>query len=461
VVQKIGETVRQLLREESDPARAVRRLLASSKPEDAEALKDYLRYEYSQCLLEAYRTNVGAYYTPKHLVDLVRQVVRPHLTDNSYVLDLSAGCGAFLDGFPPERTAARDVDERAVQILKALGFSNVAQDNSLVNVSRTKYGLSQQDHLVIVGNPPYNDTTSKNKRALKVPGKIAADPDIATNDYGISFLRTFCKLRADVICVLHPLSYLIKPANFRKLGLFTHNYRLRTGIIFSSEEFSDTRHTPFPVMCALYVRASMDYEYVRTFPFDILREPKKFVLSKAETIDGYIRKYPPSKDIPKKSNIGLYMYNIRDTNSLLTSGNLTEKENFACNITVNFCDLYKYAYLNCMKRYFGKHYLFGNLSPIVRKSDLENSPFFRNLFIIDAIVNNQNLATFNVRNRRSIVFTQGLLETYHRNAKSCSPEERFIYRAFVNFVEGKEVAPSATRSYIQDYFERLRESMTA
>jgi hypothetical protein len=92
---------------------------------------------------------------------------------------------------------------------------------------------------------------------------------------------------------------------------------------------------------------------------------------------------------------------------------------------------------------------------------LENSLFFRDIFIIDAIMNNQNLSTFNIRNRKSILFTQGLLETYHRKAKTCSPEERFIYQAFVGFVDGKEVTPSATRAYIQEYFERLRKSMTA
>jgi len=103
-------------------------------------------------------------------------------------------------------------------------------------------------------------------------------------------------------------------------------------------------------------------------------------------------------------------HNIRDINSLTTIGYLTEKEDFDRYITINYGDLYKYAYLNCVRRYFEKDFKFGNLSPIVERHELENDEFLRDAFIIDTIINNQKLSVFDVKNRSSIIYAKKLAE---------------------------------------------------
>jgi len=243
-------------------------------------------------------------------------------------------------------------DPIAVNVLRLLGYKNVEIDNSLLNVHRKKYKLKDADHLIVIGNPPYNDTTSKNKKS----GRNAK------------------------------------------------------------------QKTPFPIVAALYLRNSegMRYEYIYNFEFDILNSDDKYILKNYETIDGYIRKYPPTqKDKNLKSDIGLYMHNIRDTNSLITNGYLTEKFDPSRYITINFNDLYKYAYLNCMRRYFLKDFKFGNLSPIVNKSGLEKDEYLQDLCIIDTICNNQKLMVFNVDNKSGIIWTRHLYEKYLGEKDKC------------------------------------------
>jgi len=429
-------------------------------------IKNYVKHNFSLLLEDHRKSSLGKYYTPEHLVGLVHELVKPYVSQDSYVLDLAAGSGAFLGPFKGKRIIAADIDRIAVLILKALGFESARYDNSLVNICRAKYALKESDHIIVVGNPPYNDVTSRNKkygRFAKQRIRVEMDKDILTNDLGISFLRAFNKLKADVICVLHPLSYLIKKTNFgNKLGEFRRNYVLKRAVVFPSREFADTQQTPFPVVAALYQRdmIGMDYDYIRNFEFEILHDKRSFVLARIETIDGYIRKYPPVKrDKNKKSDIGLYMHNIRDINSLITIGYLTEKEDFDRHITINYCDLYKYAYLNCMRRYLEKDFKFGNLSPIVDRRELERDEFLRDAFVIDTIINNQRLSVFDVKNKSSIVYMNSLAEEYERKRRECAGKEPGIYTMFLEFVSSGSVDVSPLRRFIAQYFERLKTKM--
>ncbi len=426
-------------------------------------IKNYVKHNFSLLLEDHRKSSLGKYYTPEHLVELVHELVKPYIRQDSYVLDLAAGSGAFLSPFKSKRIIAADIDGIAVLILKALGFESVRCDNSLVNVYRAKYTLKENDHIIVVGNPPYNDMTSRNKkygRHAKERIRVEMDKDILTNDLGISFLRAFNKLKADVVCVLHPLSYLIKETNFsNKLGEFRRNYVLKRAVVFPSREFADTQQTPFPVVAALYQRdmIGMDYDYIRNFEFEILHDKRSIVLARIETIDGYIRKYPPVKrDKNKKSDIGLYMHNIRDSNSLITIGYLTDKEDFNRHITINYCDLYKYACLNCMKRYFEKDFKFGNLSPIVDRHALETDEFLRDAFIIDTIINNQKLSAFNVRNDNSIIYTKRLPQEYERRRKEHIDREPDIYGMFMNFAKSENADIEPLKCFITQYFERLK-----
>lgn len=320
------------------------------------------------------RVKLGAYYTPDDLVARVHELIAPYggrTGVRSVVFDPAAGYGAFLQGLNGEVRAA-DIDDAAVARLRAmLPMESVYHGNSLREPTRVRYRIGETDTLIVVGNPPYNDTTSEFRNGRK--GRNGADADLQDRDLGVSFLRSYARLRADVVCVLHPLSYLIKPANFRRLKEFSTHYRLRRGLLFSSARFGQTGGTKFPVVIALYERgAGMDYDDVRTFAFEVLESGGTFRLDAFTTTDGLINKYPPRKQGPRESDLGLYYYTFRDINSLLRNAGFMTVPHYN-GIVVMRREFHRYAYLHAFKRFFAPvdAWLYGNLSPLVDPAWLE------------------------------------------------------------------------------------------
>ena len=421
----------------------------------------YKKHFSTADLPDKLKSNLGKYYTPPHLVQLVTGLVQPYVKANSVVLDLAAGCGAFLDAFPQNPAIIRDIDLDAVIFLQSVGYHKAKQDNSLLNVSRLKLGLAKHDHLVCIGNPPYNDITSLVKRQganAKQAVEFAIDPDIRSNDLGTSFLRAFNKLHAEVICVLHPLSYIIKESNFRnRLKSFTLEYQLRKGVIFSSNEFPDTQGTPFPIVAALYIRdfRGMDYEYIKDFQFGILNSTDTYILRDYPTTDGYIQKYAPKYSDNAISEIGLYMHNFRDLNSLKAVGNLSDKPQERVTIPVHLSNLYKYAYLNALRRYFPKDFRWGNLSPLVYKEQLETDDYLRDACIFDMIMHNQRLTCFS-RVHKSELLQKLLLDIDSKLVPFGLPD---IYSVIKDFLAGRIDKSKELEMFLTDYFVQLPEKL--
>lgn len=442
----------------------IRNFIKKFKIDNLHCVKNYIKHNYSSHLPDSKKSNLGKYYTPKNIVSLMKKMIEPQITTQTFVLDMACGCGAFLELFEDCKIIGRDIDAQAIEVLELLNFHNIKVDNSLENVNREKYGLKNEDNLIIVGNPPYNDTTSKNKRfgtnqKTKVEMKI--DEDIKTKDLGISFLRAFSKLNPTYICVLHPLSYLIKERNFKQLSNFKDSYKLTKGIIFSSKLFKDLKKgTEFPVVIAFYEKGSMSYKDIEDFTFDILNSDEKFILNSFETIDGFIRKYPTKNPLNSKeimlSDIDLYMYNIRDTNSLISSGNLMCGKSTDKNyVTIQFEELYKYAYLNCYKHFFPNSYIYGNLSPLVNKEELSSNEYLQDLFVMGLILKNQRLDALNLTNKESLVYKKFLINDYKRKSKN-SKEKDNIYQIFLDYVKtGDEDLPVLIFREIKEYFELL------
>ncbi|MDD4308793.1 MAG: N-6 DNA methylase [Candidatus Cloacimonetes bacterium] len=408
-------------------------------------------------LPDSLKSNLGKYYTPPHLVDLIVELVSPYVKPDSVIMDLAAGCGAFLDSFLDNEWIIRDIDAEAVAFLNSIGYPQAVCDNSLMQITREKYGIAQDRQVVCLGNPPYNDISSRNKKAGKnqksEPGFVL-DAQVKSSDLGASFLRAFCLLKADVVCVLHPLAYLIKPSNFRlRLKNFTHEFHLQKGVIFSSNEFADTQKTPFPIVAALYLKDSkgMDYSDIWEFPFEIYKSTETFTLKQYETTDGYIRKYAPSRKEPVHSSIGLYMHNFRDLNSLKTVGNLSEKAIPSVTIPVEEGDLYKYAYLNCLRRYFSKDFRWGNLSPLVKSEQLDSDIYLQDACLIDTVINNQRLGCF-IWNS-----TGKLMETLKQRMADKSPQKGSldIYQIFRQFCTNGSCESAALTEYLKSYFQAL------
>ena len=244
------------------------------------------------------RINQGSYYTNPFYIDFVYRLISPHINDRSIIVDSSCGYGGFLRPQTPQHKIGCDIDAQAIEVAKANGIqAEFKVDNALKNVSRKQYGLKDEDSICIIGNPPYNDTKSIIRNGIKrLGGDMTKDMDwdIATRDLGFSFLLSYNKLKADVVCVLHPLSYLIKPTNFNIIRQFTHNYKLTEGVIISSGRFAqNSAKTHFPILIALYIRdkSGTNYQQIKEFRFKIGKN-KTFSLNDFDYIDNYLDKYP-------------------------------------------------------------------------------------------------------------------------------------------------------------------------
>jgi type I restriction-modification system DNA methylase subunit len=166
------------------------------------------------------KINLGAFYTPPEYVEIAWNLIKPFLSKESIVLDSSCGYGNFFMSDIDCRKKANDFDKIAADKTK-INFPNIEvfNKNALLNINREEFKIDKNDKLIIIGNPPYNDTTSIIRSDIK-KDNIKIDDDVRTRDYGISFLLSYAKLKADVVCVLHPLSYLIKKSNFNLLRKF-------------------------------------------------------------------------------------------------------------------------------------------------------------------------------------------------------------------------------------------------
>ncbi len=345
------------------------------------------------------RVNLGSYYTPTDIVDIAWEMIAPYVHSQTIIFDSACGYGDFLKNCGQAITIGCDIDETAIDVAKKNNDKvRFFQTNALRNVSRTKFGIPQQSDLIVVGNPPYNDKTSLIRHSIK-DIDFDIDEDIASRDLGISFLRSYNKLEADLICVLHPLSYLIKPTNFRLLKEFTANYRLIEGLLISSWEFPESaKHTPFPIVLALYQRNTqgMEYNFIRSFRFRVA-DKSGFCLDDFDYITGYIDKYPkknrPTSDDSLSSSVDgdvhrsenddlLFFWTMRDINAL--KRNRTFVENYSANtIVIDKRKLDYYAYVDVFKRNLHRlPFYFGNCDVLI---DDELFREYKSCFISDTV----------------------------------------------------------------------------
>lgn len=349
------------------------------------------------------RVNLGSYYTPPKIVEMAWELIESYIDSHTTVLDSACGYGDFLKDYGQSVTIGSDIDEDAIDIArKNTDKVQFFRTNALCNVSREKFGIPQQStRLIVVGNPPYNDRTSLIRHKIKHVD-FEVDEDIASRDLGISFLRSYNKLEADFVCILHPLSYLIKQTNFRHLKEFTANYKLIDGILISSGEFSESaKHTHFPIIIGFYRRDTdgMDYNFIRSFRFRTV-DGLRFCLSDFDYITSYIRKYPSKQQQPVPDD-SLFFWTMRDINAL--KRNRTFVENYSSNtVVIDKKKLDYYAYVDVFKRnlyrlpfYFGNcdvpidDTLFKEYKHCFISDTIRHHPYLEKHFQIDLIEKEQ------------------------------------------------------------------------
>ena len=313
------------------------------------------------------RVNLGSFYTPREYVELVGEwLLRAGVGRATDVfLDPSCGSGAFLGlhaPFPQCRFLANDIDREATRGLQEqFPAAEIHNRNALLQVSRRAYGIRTDERLIIVGNPPYNDRTSQINHKTKVAASASVDPALRTRDLGLSSLLAYDALQAEFVAVLHPLSYLVKKANFQAARRFFGNYQLKEHLVFNSQEFDNTsRVAGFPVIVACYQRTpnqGLTFEQVRKIPFRT-KEGRLFALEERDYLGDYIDKYP-RRTVPQAPG-QLLFYTLRDVNALRRSKTfLTKRTANAVLIKPEQLDYYCYA--DCFKHYATPDYLLGNL----------------------------------------------------------------------------------------------------
>ena len=312
------------------------------------------------------RINLGSYYTPAKYVRIVAQwLIDINIGRGWTIADLSSGYGAFFElqnvkGLEQCRYIGNDIDNVAVSKgQEYFPFVEWSVANALYEVSRQKFKIAEEEKLIIVGNPPYNDVTSQFKKEIKSDDTMI-DSDIKTRDIGISSLLAYDKLKASYVAILHPLSYLIKKNNYKAGKRFFENYKMERHIIFSSDEFSGTsKASAFPVVVALYKRdegCGLTYKEVTEKEFRTI-EGNVFSIAKYEYVVDLIQKYPHKE----RYGTEILFYTMRDINALKRSRTFIE-ERIANAVDVDPDKLPYYCYIDCFKRFAEIPYYLGNFN---------------------------------------------------------------------------------------------------
>lgn len=341
--------------------------------------------------------NLGSYYTKTELVNLVYHLIKEKISEisNFTILDTSCGYGSFLNSneILRNKRIGADIDKVAIEKLKNNSQEiEVINHNSLLQSNREDYKIPEDEKLIIVGNPPYNDVTSIIRNSIKEKSP-EMNKKFKTRDLGISFLRSYAELKPDFICVLHPLSYLIKKANFNALNDFSKRYRLIDSIIISSAEFNGTApgKTYFPIIIGLYEKNNfgMDYEYIKKFIFKT-KEGKQFSLTDLISINNFLSKYPNQNFVNPEKVVAKF-WTMRDINALKRSRTFIEETSYNT-IFVEKEKLPYYCYVDIFKKYISHiPYYFGNCDVFI---DYENFEKIKDSFVAMSAKYNPELSLF-------------------------------------------------------------------
>ncbi len=140
--------------------------------------------------------NLGSYYTPEVIVDLAYSILLNNIRDikNYSIIDSSCGYGSFLARKNiVKRYIGADIDQKAIsEAKKYISEVDFICQNSLLNVNRSSLKIKDDEKIITIGNPPYNDTKSIIRNSIKDTSiQNIIDTDIKTRDLGMSFLLSY------------------------------------------------------------------------------------------------------------------------------------------------------------------------------------------------------------------------------------------------------------------------------
>lgn len=421
---------------------------------DSAKVQAFLRHEWSHFKPKADRQALGQYFTPAHVVDVIKPMVNGllHGHPDTVVVDPAAGGGALVAHIATHRVVVADRDPMAAALLQELGFAEVVETNSLVGVSRAKFGVADADRLVMVMNPPFKGDNQ---------AQHDCEEAFAATDLSVSFLKMAAALKPAAILCIQPLTTLIKERNFKQLGSFANAYALKSAVVLSSAEFC-LGGDEFPLVVACYEPGAMSFANIEQFQFPILRnvggklvdQGERLDLSKVQTTKGVIRNMPPNKGGSTVSPLGIYQFNFRHINLVVAKGNLSETPS-ASMIPVDLANLGQYAYINCLKRHFKKDFVVGNLDPLCKLADLSN-PEFLDTCIYDTIMGNSHrMKVFARGSAKSALVTPAFLAGVRSKAGAFVGGGTNPHQAFIDWWD-TGMGVDALKPFFVGYFATLK-----
>lgn len=462
---------------EMDPKAAdfvLKELISKYYVQDQAAVQMSIRQQWVQFNDPKDRVQKGQFYTTPKVAELFKEqmdLLLGTLPKDTVILDPAAGTGNLTLQFPTHRSVNCDIDAGSVAILRELGCEDVIHGNSLMGASRAKFNLKNTDSLVLGMNPPFNNQTSMHHRDLKAGHKQACDPALKCRDLVGSFLKLGVELGAKGMVVIHPYAILSKATNFKGLGSFTQKFRLSQGVLVSSAEFG-LKGTPFAVLIGTYLPGSMTYEDVRQMELPIYRTVEGDLLHQGEFLKlahahpqttKLIRGTPPTKGMSQESEIGLHIFNFRDINNVMSSAGFTTVKSNST-IPIQMSNLGHYAYIHCMRSYLPQDFAIGNIDPLVRQSDLDNSDFM-DACIYDTVMTNPKIWAFDRKNPKSFVVCLGLLASAQLKAKAFASnvgtqqvaQSLNVHQCFVDYwVQG--TVSDALQAMLKAHFSDLKKA---
>lgn len=421
---------------------------------DTAKVQAFLRHQWSHFKPKADRQAIGQYFTPEHVVKAITPMIDKLIaaSPEAVVLDPAAGGGALVSHIHTHRVVVADRDSSAVALLQALGFPEVVRTNSLVGASRAKFGVQDDERLVMIMNPPFKGDNQ---------AQHDCDAAFEANDQCVSFLKMAASLKPEVIVCIQPLTTLIKDRNFKQLGSFANAYTLTSAMLLSSAEFG-LGGEEFPLIVACYEPGSMTPATIEQFQFPILRNVagalldggERLQLSKVQTTKGVIRNMPPNKGASTTSPLGIYQFNFRHINFVAGKGNLSETPS-ASMIPVDLGNLGHYAYINCFKRHFKSDFVVGNLDPLCQLADLADPDFVDACIYDTVIANSHRMDVFKRGNPKSALITAAFIANSRGKARTYTGAIPNPHQAFVDWWD-KGTGVDALKPYFVSYFATLK-----
>jgi len=146
--------------------------------------------------------NLGSYYTPESVVDLVYSILQKSVSTikDFTILDSSCGYGSFLAKKNiAKRLVGVDIDKKAIfEAKKRINEVDFTCQNSLVNICRKNLMIGNDEKLITIGNPPYNDTTSIIRNSIK---DISVQNKIDSSGLCLCFTSTFLFNQENKFCL--------------------------------------------------------------------------------------------------------------------------------------------------------------------------------------------------------------------------------------------------------------------